>query len=71
MSIFETFEKAFADRDIDTIGALFHTDYEMTMHSSEKTLPKRTGSLGLVKFWPVGPWRTKKSAVFMKTIMCW
>ena len=41
MPIFDKFEKAFADRDIDALGALFHDDYEMTMHSSGKVLTKQ------------------------------
>ena len=41
MPIFDEFEKAFADRDIDALGALFHDDYEMTMHSSGKVLTKQ------------------------------
>lgn len=41
MQIFDKFEKAFSDRDIDALGALFHDDYEMTMHSNGKVLTKQ------------------------------
>ena len=49
MSIFEAFEIAFADRDIDALGALFHSDYEMTMPSSGRTLTKKDWITGFGK----------------------
>ena len=49
MSIFEAFEIAFADRDIDALGALFHSDYERTMPSSGRTLTKKDWITGFGK----------------------
>ena len=49
MPIFEKFENAFADRNFDAIGALFYDDYEMTVHSSGKTLTKQDWITGFGK----------------------
>jgi hypothetical protein len=66
MPIFDKFEKAFSDRDVGALGALFHEDYEMTMQSSGKVLTKQEWTTGFGKILASGSVVREKSPLCLR-----